>query len=532
MDQEPQDSLQIRCPNCSQRFKVGAELRDRMVECGACEHRFYIREDVIVRMRKFYPGERPRRGLERFHRAPIRHAASLPEGIAAPAMFQQAAPAPPPGAFEPVGPQRIIAGVFGSGAMCLMGLLLMFGGSRGGVLDGMETSNRVLMAAFTCLLGLALLLYANPRTRVKALVFGGLIAVGVVSLPFFFTEGSVPPTAVEGQTARAEEVPADDLPADDPLDAVRDRIGTGPLEEEARRLADAGSRYHAYGLSLIDLRASNRLVVRDFLFRVSGADASSHMYPREQGSYLMVLTGLDMTLAELSEVASPLGEVVGIFTELGIVEIKVNNDVFIEGPLDRLNDRSDPSFYELNLRELQSIELPRVHRAVQRLAEAEPTVYRADITRRLRQLLNESGVDFHGVVARALRIWDEDAEGASQEAVEAVKRLHAGGQQVTPDLVSLAAASRSSEMAPILKELWESNATTWESLCIALGPAMEGPMLEAFATASASSRHSAARILSRVGSDRSAAVLEAARDSADAELRAIIDRALETLRSR
>ena len=59
--------LLIRCPTCGQRFKVGEDLRERTVECGGCESRFRINDEVIVRGRKFYPGERKDPGFNRFH---------------------------------------------------------------------------------------------------------------------------------------------------------------------------------------------------------------------------------------------------------------------------------------------------------------------------------------------------------------------------------------------------------------------------------------------------------------------------------
>lgn len=530
-DEPANDTLQIRCPNCGQRFKVGEDLRDRMVECGACEHRFYLREDVILRSKKFYPGESPRRGLERFHRTPIRHAAEMPHGFAA---AYQPPPAPPSVQYEPVGPQRIIAGILGAVVMVLMALLLMFGGERGGMLDGMETARRLVMAVFTAALGLGLLLYANPRSRMKALIFGGMIALALVSLPFFFTEGSRLPAL--GSTEEGDSVVApvqeEDEPVADPLAEIRERIGTRPLEAEARRLAEAGSAYKAYGLSLQGLRESNRLAVRDFLYRVTGADPSSHMYPRDSGRYLMVLTGLEMTIEHLAEVTGPLGEVTGIFRELGVVEIKVNNELFIEGSLDRLNDRNDPSYYELNLRELQSIELTRVQRAVQRLAEAEPAVYRADITRRLRELLDEGGVDFQGIIARALRVWDEDQDGAAEVAGRTVVRLHAIGQAVERDLMALPVREKIPDVVPVLSDLWRTSPTVWEELCIQMGAAMEGPMIRNFQETTGSARHSAARILARIGGPDAARTMRGARPGADPELQSIIDHALDSIESR
>ena len=67
------DLLLIRCPSCGQRFKVEEDLRERTVECGGCEHRFRINDEVIVRGKRFYPGERKDPRLNRFHRVPFRN---------------------------------------------------------------------------------------------------------------------------------------------------------------------------------------------------------------------------------------------------------------------------------------------------------------------------------------------------------------------------------------------------------------------------------------------------------------------------
>ena len=66
------NQLQIRCPNCGQRFKVSEDLRGKLVECGSCEQRFRVNDEVILRSRKFYPGESKRDvSLDRFARAPL-----------------------------------------------------------------------------------------------------------------------------------------------------------------------------------------------------------------------------------------------------------------------------------------------------------------------------------------------------------------------------------------------------------------------------------------------------------------------------
>lgn len=65
------ENLSIRCPKCRQRFSMDSSLEGRMVECGACDARFRIDGDVIMRPRKFYPGERAGAELDRFRRVPI-----------------------------------------------------------------------------------------------------------------------------------------------------------------------------------------------------------------------------------------------------------------------------------------------------------------------------------------------------------------------------------------------------------------------------------------------------------------------------
>ena len=179
--------LLIRCPSCGQRFKVGDDLRERTVECGGCEHRFRINDEVIVRGRKFYPGERSNPALNRFQRVPLAGGESL-SGMNTIRYSNK----PDPAVLEPASPQRIIAGALGVAGMIVMALLLMFGASRGGMLDGMLLPNRLLIASFAALLGTLLLIYANPRARLKALAIGLLFGGGLMAVPFGFRTGSVP----------------------------------------------------------------------------------------------------------------------------------------------------------------------------------------------------------------------------------------------------------------------------------------------------------------------------------------------------
>ncbi len=528
----PDDSLLlIRCPSCGQRFKVGEDLRDRTVECGGCEHRFRIDDDSIVRGRKFYPGERSDPGLNRFQRVPLSRAD-------APAGMQQMnySNAPDPAVLEPASPLRILAGGIGAAGIVFMGLLLMFGARRGGLLDGMITRDRIVMAAFAAVVGTILLIYANPRARLKGLLVGLLLGCGAVAVPFFFQEGSVPLDAT-GNPAAMTGNPDDSAPAPKPAgdpktQELRDLIGTAPLDDEIAKLEREGSDRRAMGIWLRGLSESNRYLVRDYVIRAADAHPSSHQYPRGDGAYLMVVTGLRMTLQDLAEIAAPLGEITNLYPDVSVIEVKVRNENFVEGPLEKLTDKTDPAFYELNKRELESIDLQRVKRAVERLATAEPKIYQDDISRKLIELMADDAVDFKAQISTALGVWSARPGLAGDAALAELKKLVEAKSTVPPELIGLLVHEKVPGVIPVLDALWAKNSTEWESYYADVGPAAEAPILRRFPETEGIVRYSAIRLLGKVGGADSLAVLAEIPDRGDAELRVLIDNARTSIERR
>ena len=523
--------LLIRCPSCGQRFKVGDDLRERTVECGGCEHRFRINDDVIVRGRKFYPGERDGHALNRFQRVPLPGGESL-IGV----QPMRYSPVPEPTALEPASPQRVIAGGIGVLGMIVMALLLMFGASRGGMLDGMILADRLLMAGFASLLGVGALVYGNPKARLKALGVGLVLGGCVLAVPFFFKVGSIPLEQRTGGSARipaaSAEVKSQESTEDGTIVALRNKIGTGPLVAEIDRLAKAGAGGRAMGLWLRDLSESNKNLVKDYIIRTTGADPTSHPYPRDGGDYLLVVTGVTQSIQELAQLASVLGKTEKIYPEISVIEVRVNNEIFVEGSIEKLSKKDDPAFYDLNKRELESIDLQRVKRAVQRLAEAEPTLYRTDITRKLIALLGEDGVDFKGNICTALGVWSEQPGAASGAALELLKKLVAKNSQVPPAVVALIVKEKNTAVIPILDELWFKSPIAWESLYGELGQPIEATVIERFTDTKGNLRYSAVRILGRVGGADSLPVLVAASTDADPEMKVLVGQAQKSIRTR
>jgi hypothetical protein len=525
-NQEDPEQLQIRCPSCGQRFKVGSDLRDRMVECGSCEHRFRIDDETILRSKKFYPGERRDPSLDRFARVP--HAPAIQPNIQTVSYANE----PSPESFEPTAPQKTMAAVVGACGMVIATLLLTLGARRNGALDGFDMTSRFGLAGFAALTGSIMIVYGNPRARMKSLMFS-LIASGVLlSLPLFFQEASTP----LGSGVIVTREPETPTESKDETSDLAKQIGLEPLIKENALLASNGGSGRAYGVWFRQLRVSNKLLVRDYMIRSTGADLSSSIYPRDGEDWLMVLSGVPDNLEVIAEKAAKVGhdpESMRIHADLGVVEVVVDNSLFVEGPPDKLQDKGNPAFYELNRRELDSIDLERARKAVKRLAEAEPKLYRDDINRRLVQLLKEADPPMLGDICRALMTWSQPDDGkAIAAAVAALQKLDHNATIPPREMISFLVSRRAVDVAPILDKLWAADPTVWEQLFGELGQPIEPLVLQRMENANSSVKHSAMRLLARVGGKASLSAINAARNGADAEMRVLIERAEAAIRAR
>jgi len=523
------ENLQIRCPACGQRFKVGVDLRDRMVECGSCEHRFRIDDDTILRTKKFYPGERRDTRLDGFARVP--HAPAMQPNIET----AHYAAEPSMASFEPPSPLRTLTAVVGVVAMISVSLLLVFGASPDGALGGVTLTQRIELAGFASLVGSAMLIYGNPRGRLKAVLVSLVFAGVLLSLPFLCKGGSAP--VVEVRPVERRQPEKTESVADKTAELAR-TIGLDPLIKENDAIAGSGNGTRAVGIWLRNLRLSSKTQVNDYLIRSTGADAnSSHLYPREHEEALMVLSGLKQPLEEVAVAAGKLGhdrDSIHVHPELNVVEVLVDNDIFLEGSYEKLQDKANPAFYDLNRRELQSPSLDRVRAAIKRVADAEPKIYRDDITRQLVQLAKESDGPMLGDVSRALGVWALPENEAAVAAVTAAfEKMWAAHIVPERDTIMFLVKRKATSIAASLDAMWMEDATGWESLYGDLGPVIEPMVLKHFQDATSGSlRQSAARLLGRVGTAKSLPVLTAAKDTTDTELKVIVDRAIKTIQER
>ncbi|NJM37259.1 MAG: hypothetical protein HC845_04960 [Akkermansiaceae bacterium] len=317
------------------------------------------------------------------------------------------------------------------------------------------------------------------------------------------------------------------------LKELKERIGVKPLEDEIQKMIDAGTGKKAVGVWLKDLNYEQRFLVRDYLFRSTNAHlTSSHIYPRDHHNYLLILSEVTTSLEELGKIVSALGTVENTYPELSVVEVKINNEIFTERPLEKLTSPAGIDFYLLNIKELESISLDRVKSAVQRLSSAEPKILRADVTQKLIGLLNSDAVDFKADICRALSTWSEKAGAASQAALIEVKKLIANNKTVPVAMVELLVKEKNQDAIPVLDALWLQNQEAWETIYGNFGKEIEPAMLRLFPDTKGSQRHSAVRILGRVGGDNSLSALNAAEADANREQKIVIDQAKKSIEGR
>ncbi len=317
------EQLRITCPSCNQRFSVGADLMDRMVECGACETRFRINDEVVVRSKRIYPGERTSNTLNRFQRVPI--VSTTPQGMRE-ISYDKDINADNLLSKYP----RLWAAILGGGAIATIALMLLFSGGENNTLSGVSFENKLILTGFTSIVGTVLLVYAIPNARAKAVFFAILAAAGLLTIPFFINSPAV--TSTKPSNTPDYMDPTNSLLfselEEDPLTELKNRFLTNPLENEQKRLEALGGDKKAYGIYLTNLIQSNFNTVRDYLISNTMAGSSSHAYPRENGNYLIVLTDVSMDITEVTKIADSLGSTKEVHSDIGVIVVSINNEQF------------------------------------------------------------------------------------------------------------------------------------------------------------------------------------------------------------
>ncbi len=501
---------------------------NRTVECSFCDTRFRINDDVILRYKKFYPGERASTETDGYKRVHLRGL-----GLTDVQPVRNANQAQPY-KLEPTSPQRVIAGFLGVAQMGIIALMFFLSSEPSGLMGAMPLKNMLYLGGFISTISVALLLYASPKARAKAGLFGLLMAAGVLTIPLFvkrtpakLTESVDSPNYVDPtKPLLIPEAP------EDPFTALRERFSTKPLEVEQTRLKSASSEKAAYGIYLTDLLQRNIYTVRDYLTRETIAGVNSHPYPRDKGDYLMVLTDVDMDITEVAKIADLLGTTKAVHSEIGVIEVSVNNEQFEYNSPDKLNNQNDPAFFKLNQRELASIDIDRVRLAVERLTTAKPSIYREDISDILIKLMEKPGIRFHDELSKALLVWLKDPSLVGESALKVLEEHIAADKPVPESLVQLLLKGNNQKAIPSVNTLWLANPSIWERHYMAFGAVIEPSVIEQLGSENAGLGRSAINILGQIGTESSLSPLGQIVVTKDPEFRVLAERAIKAIKER
>lgn len=528
-DLEP-ETIAIRCPGCSQRFRISPNLAGKMVECGSCDERFRVTEEVIIRSKKFYPGEHRDASLQRFSRVPIKSVPN-PDFEAAP---QLADPASTAREIQTFSPLKLVLGIAAVLLVVLAGLLLMAGGHPGGPLDGAGLVRRLTLSGFTGLIATVLLVLANPAAKGKGFAGGMACLLVLLGLPLVFTEGR-PDQVPDGPPPVVRDTPPTRIePQDGGLEAVKEEMRYGKLAEAIAEYGPSGVRdgRTAVGVWLRDVREFNKDIIVKYLISTSGADDRSWAYTRPPADYLVILHGVDPDLAKIERITQRFGIVGRVIEELQVVEVKVDNKRFEAGPSGKLSDPENPSFYQLNLRELESIDAGRAGQAVKRLSSVEPRLLRSDIVNRLQQLMIHADVELRDDIAKALAVWAQPGDGSVEVVREAFSETLEEQEEVPRSIVEFLVSRGDEESLPLLHRLWAAEPGDWEALYGDMGAGIEPDVLGHLGDEDLNLVASAIRLLGRVGTSKSLPDLQAALDKAHGELASLLTQSIQSIERR
>jgi hypothetical protein len=184
------------------------------------------------------------------------------------------------------------------------------------------------------------------------------------------------------------------------------------------------------------------------------------------------------------------------------------------------------------MRELESIDMDRAERAVERLATTKPKIFRTDISRLLVGLMNKPGIRFHGEIARALLIWAEEPGPAGEAALNALKGYTTEGTPIPETLVELIVKENPDGAASEIHKLWLKKPNLWQSSYKQFGEVIEKDVLGQVNAEDAALRRSSLMILGEVGTAESLPELRKLVTDEEASIRVLAERAITQIGAR
>lgn len=533
-------NLKIQCPKCSKRFSVEKDLTGKTVECGACDHRFPVKEDSVIHERvRVYPGEhREEDFLNRLGRDSTKQDEKGVKPVA------ERAYAPQLDAIMPASAGQRIALGCGLGLILIYSLIFLIGSSEDGVFQDVLKEKRIILGAFVGLLSSFLIISGAKNWRKRAIMVSLILTAGLLTLVFM---RPVYLTPYAGFNITEENEKEQDTDSTDRLDeaGIKARVGFFGMQRKINEMVDKhgveGEDY-VVGIFIENMTGRQYHEIEKFLMKVLSIPPSEGIgrYTRNNDKdSLLVISGLPLDFDTVARRCDErLGEV-RTYPEYRLIDLKLASTLFSEpsgGLLKKLTDSSHPGFFSNNLNELKALDPTRVRDAVARLASLRPEIQLLHgdkiVPEFMRILAEEDDPALLSDLGKALRIWASGQAACIQVAERNVKKWIETGVVVPKSFVNYLNDNEAEGALAIVDQLWGKDPELWSRQYIDLGSKAEKRLLFHLEESPERLKKSAILILEKTGTDKSLAALEKAKARGDAEVKIIAQNAIDSIRSR
>lgn len=527
------EKIQIQCTSCNQKFEVTESYKGKMVECGACDHRFKVSGVAIISKKKrYYPGEKAQSNADNFAKSPVTQA-ELQENTK-----NNYAPKIDAARMESLSPGRKLC--IGVGVFIILATIGIFatGGKKGGYLQNVEDEKRLIIAAFITLFGVILILYGSKARRVKALLFSIIIGGGLMAMPYVFPHK---PITVE----TPDEDPADkkDGPNLISVKEYRENIGFSKVDTmRAEHLKKNGKLGDIKAVVLRDISIQDLDIVIQYIkdtliLEDEPADYSGHRSLDQRPITLLVFKAPHIKKQQVINCLKNIGTIDDSHPatkELDLYEVTIDNSIFSEVDPAKLSDPTDRDFYKLNYKELYNIDRDRRIAAVQRIRGVNQLGLKADIISRLNNMISPADIELSNEVILTLTKWTQP-EYNSDEHVRSFAMALRHKSDLPPSILNYLIEKKVTGISDFLAAQWASSngGFLMEKSMISAGKEGELAIIKALPNAKGSHIKSAATILEKIGSTAEAeSALSAAIIGADADDQKKLKAAIDAVRSR
>lgn len=534
-------NLQILCPACSRSFRVNEDLTGKTVECGACDHRFEVGPGAIMAEKsRIYPGEHHDVLLDRLSPTPV--------GETAPVNFQRAEYSPQVNTISVMSSSssQTFAACSGIVLICMFAFIFLVTSAPGKAFQDVEMHQRLFLAGFVCLVGSGLILVGAKNWRNRAITLSTVLSAIVMAL-VFLSPVHLTPRSGGGFTPREAMNPTEEDPnlITNDLDSYLAKIGYGSVKKwiDMESKPEEGIEGHERVVTvyLHPMKDSYEYSVESFFMRrfvIPSTNAIVTYDRNEARDRLMVIAGITESFDEVVEICSDLGIVTTVPSHR-IVDLVVNTDLFLEPGNETFNQLKDPRnerFCEMNLKELSNINIERIEKAVVRFGKMPVDAAkrrRPDIVAQLLVLLKQdSGWALHDSIGRALAQWAPK----DQEVVGQVSGLVLGwseeDREVPKSLVEYLTLNGSLDVIAVVDRMWVKDPSAWSEQYEAIGAAGESRLAFHIGESPLELKKEAAILLRKIGTPKSIPALKSAMGSDDDDLKHLLMRAVDAIKSR